>query len=251
VQILSDPRLQPEKSPRHSPIAAVVLTSADVDQVMGLLHLREFQPLQIYATASIRRILRGENSIFAALEQSDRQAKWETMRAGVQEDVRSADGGSLNIAIEAISVGGNYPGYARKPDRARPHAVSDSADAVVGLFIEADGRKIFCAPSMPRIDPCWLAELDKCDALLIDGTFWSDDELVRTRSEGKTARQMGHVPISGSGGTLETFARVTQARKIFYHINNTNPILDEDSTEHREVTSSGWEIARDSMEIEL
>jgi pyrroloquinoline quinone biosynthesis protein B len=86
---------------------------------------------------------------------------------------------------------------------------------------------------------------------LIDGTFWSDDELVRTRGEGKTARQMGHVPISGPGGTLEALAKLKKTRKIFYHVNNTNPILDEDSREHEQVTAAGWEIARDGMEIQL
>jgi pyrroloquinoline quinone biosynthesis protein B len=86
---------------------------------------------------------------------------------------------------------------------------------------------------------------------LIDGTFWSDDELVRTRGGGKTAREMGHMPISGPGGTVESLAPLKRPRKIFFHINNTNPILDEDSDEHRAVREAGWEIAYDGMTIEL
>jgi pyrroloquinoline quinone biosynthesis protein B len=247
AQILSDPQFLPEKAPRHSPIAAVVLTSADVDQAIGLLHLREFQPLRIYATSTIQRILREENSIFGALNQAENQAEWETIRPGARHELKAADGAGLHLTILPVSLGGKLPGYARLSGGA--NAALD--EAVVGLFIEADQHRIFCAPSLPRIDDNWLAECDRCDAILIDGTFWSDDELVRTRGEGKTARQMGHVPISGPGGTLEALAKLKKTRKIFYHVNNTNPILDEDSREHEQVTAAGWEIARDGMEIQL
>jgi pyrroloquinoline quinone biosynthesis protein B len=246
-QILSDPQLQPQKVPRDSPIAAVVLTSADVDQVIGLLHLREFQPLRIYAASVIQRILREENSIFSALAQAQQQAEWETIRPGVQHAVKSPDGASLEITIQPVSLGGRLPGYARPSGGTD----IDSDEAVLGLFIEANQHRIFCASSLPRIDDGWLAEWDQCDVVLIDGTFWSDDELVRTRGEGKTAREMGHIPISGQGGTLEALAKLKRTRKIFYHINNTNPILDEDCAEHCEIIAAGWEIARDGMEIEL
>ena len=243
TQILSDPQFQPERAPRDSPIAAVVLTSADVDQEIGLLHLREFQPLRISATSAIQQILREENSVFRALEQTQRQAEWETIRPGVRHDLKSPDGASLGLTIEPVSLGGILPGYAGKS--------GGSDDAVVGLFIEANQRRFFFAPSLPRIEERWLDEWDRCEAILIDGTFWSDDELVRTRGEGKTAREMGHIPISGAGGTLEALAKLKRTRRIFYHINNTNSILDEDSAEHLHVTAAGWEIARDGMEIQL
>ncbi|HEY4739797.1 MAG TPA: pyrroloquinoline quinone biosynthesis protein PqqB [Candidatus Acidoferrales bacterium] len=245
TQIVSDPQFQPRRAPRDSPIAAVVLTGADVDQVMGLLHLREFQPLRIYAGSAIQRILREENSIFRALEQTQKQAKWETICPGVRNELKSADGESLNLEVLAISLGGSLPSYAGKEHGAG----GDPDDAVVGLFIEADKVRLFCAPSLPRIDEGWLPEWDGCNAILIDGTFWSDDELLRTRGEVKTAREMGHLPISG--GTLEALTKLKRTRKIFYHVNNTNPILDEESDEHARVVAAGWEIARDGMEIEL
>ncbi|MFZ0038039.1 MAG: pyrroloquinoline quinone biosynthesis protein PqqB [Candidatus Acidiferrales bacterium] len=247
TQILSDPQLQPEKSPRDSPIAAVVLTSADIDQVIGLLHLREFQPLQIYAASTIQQILREENSIFRALHQTEKQAQWETIVPDARHELKSPDGDSLHLTILPVSIGGSIPAYARKSDGA--NAKPD--EAVLGLFIEANERRVFCASSLPRIDERWLAEWDRCDAILIDGTFWTDDELVRTRKEGKTAREMGHVPISGRGGPLEALAKLKRTRKIFYHVNNTNPLLDEDSDEYRQVIAAGWEIACDGMEIEL
>jgi pyrroloquinoline quinone biosynthesis protein B len=247
TQVLSNPQLLPEKAPRHSPIAAVVLTSADVDHVMGLLHLREFQPLRIYATRTIQRILRQENSIFGALEQAKPQAEWETLSTNLVHYLEAPDGAKLDLAVRPISLGGSLPGYARNFAGAR----KDAADAVMGLFIEANNRKIFCAPSLPRIDESWLEEWDACDLVLVDGTFWRDDELVRTRGAGKTARQMGHVPISGRSGTLESLAKLKRPRKIFIHINNTNPILDEDSAECRRVIDAGWEVARDGMDIEL
>jgi pyrroloquinoline quinone biosynthesis protein B len=246
-QILSDPQFQPERAPRDSPIAAVVLTSADVDQVTGLLHLREFQPLRIYATSTIQRILREENSIFRTLNQSEKQAEWETILPNVRHDLKSPNGDSLHLTILPVSIGVSLPGYARKSEGAN----AKSNEAVLGLFIEANKGRVFCASSLPRIDERWLAEWDSCDAILIDGTFWTDDELMRTRGEGKTAREMGHLPISGPSGTLEALAKLKRTRKIFYHVNNTNPILDEDSREHAQVIAAGWEIARDGMEIQL
>ncbi len=247
TQILSDPQLQPEKAPRDSPIAAVVLTSADLDQVIGLLHLREFQPLRIYATSTILRILREKNSIFHVLEQIEKQAQWETILPGARHELNSPDGDSLHLTILPVALGGSFPSYACKSEGAN----AELDEAVLGLFVEANERKVFCASSLPRIDERWLAEWDRCDAILIDGTFWSDDELPRTRGEGKTAREMGHAPISGRGGTLEALAKLKRTRKIFYHVNNTNPILDEDSAEYRQAIAAGWEIARDGMEIEL
>ncbi len=251
TQILSDSEFAPQTSPRHSPIAAVVLTSADVDQVMGLLHLREFEPMRIYAAPPVQKILREDNSIFRALEQTQNQAHWSAIHSGARCELETSSGENLDLVIEPVWLDGRFPGYHGKSES----AAVDSRDAVLGLFVESRNgtrpHRMFCAPSLPRIDENWLAAWDQCDAILIDGTFWSDDELVRTRGDGNSAREMGHVPISGSGGTLEALAKLKRARKIFYHINNTNPILDEDSPEHARVAAAGWEIAYDGMKIEL
>jgi pyrroloquinoline quinone biosynthesis protein B len=191
--------------------------------------------------------LREENSIFRALEQMEDQAAWRAVSGGNPEELQSRDGVTLNFSVTPIALGGKAPGYSRKFAR-----VSQSSNEMAaGLFIRSQGREIFVAPALPRIQEDWLAELDGCDAILIDGTFWSDDELIRTRGGGKTAREMGHLPISGAGGSLEALAKLKRTRKIFYHINNTNPILDEDSPEHAQARAAGWEIAYDGMEIKL
>jgi pyrroloquinoline quinone biosynthesis protein B len=247
-QILADPDFAPQSAPRHSPISAVVLTGADVDQVIGLLHLREFHPFQIYSTPAVETVLRGENSLFNALQQTQPQADWKSIASGKPAEIKSSDGTELSLTATASAIATKAPGYSER----RLTTDATSNDTVIGLQVEsATGAKFFCAPALPRLEESWLADWDKCDAILVDGTFWSDDELVRTRGGGKFARGMGHLPISGPGGTLERLARLTRPRKIYYHINNTNPILDEDSTEHRAVREAGWEIAYDGMVLDL
>lgn len=248
TQILADPDFAPQSAPRHSPIAAVVLTGADVDQGIGLLHLREFQALQIYSTPAVEVVLRGENSLFNALQQTQLQAEWKSIAAGTATQVKSTDGAELGLTITATTIASKLPGYSER--RAITGAPAD--DALIGLRVEsASGAKFFCAPALPRLEESWLGEWNECDAVLIDGTFWSDDELVRVRGGGKFARGMGHLPISGPGGTLERLAKLTGPRKIYYHINNTNPILDEESAENRAVREAGWEIAYDGMVVDL
>jgi pyrroloquinoline quinone biosynthesis protein B len=248
AQILADADFAPQSAPRHSPIAAVVLTGADVDQAIGLLHLREFHPFQIYSTPAVETVLRGENSLFNALQQTQPQADWKSIAPGKPAEIKSSDGTELSLTATASAIATNPPGYSER----RITTDATSNDTVIGLQVEsATGAKFFCAPALPRLEESWLSDWDKCDAVLVDGTFWSDDELVRTRGGGKFARGMGHLPISGPGGTLERLARLTRPRKIYYHINNTNPILDEDSTEHRAVREAGWEIAYDGMVLEL
>jgi pyrroloquinoline quinone biosynthesis protein B len=247
-QILADPDLAPQTGPRHSPIAAVVLTGADVDQVIGLLHLREFHPFHIYLTPAVELLLRGENSLFNALQQTNPQAEWKSIAPDNVAKIKSSDGADLDLAVTASTISTKLPGYSER----RSTADSSSSDTVIGLQIESrNGRKIFCAPALPNLEEPWLADWNQCDAILIDGTFWSDDELVRTRGGGKFARGMGHIPISGPGGTLERLAKIAHPRKIYFHINNTNPILDEESDEHRAVREAGWEIAYDGMVVDL
>jgi pyrroloquinoline quinone biosynthesis protein B len=106
-------------------------------------------------------------------------------------------------------------------------------------------------PGAPRVAPEWLKQMADCDAIFFDGTFWSDDELIRMQGYGRTAREMGHSPVSGSDGTIEEFSTLRGPRKIFIHINNTNPMLDEDSPEYRHVSASGWELAFDGMELSI
>jgi len=240
-QIESNPCLHPRQSLRDSPIASVILTCAEVDQSLGLLLLREFHPFTVYATASVRDILLGDNSMFGMLHRVPRQVEWHAVNPGAPFEVGSG------MQVEAISMGGGYPSYVGADRLARCRA----DEAVVGLSVRHGGRGMLFLPGVPGIDDALLARMEQCDLLLLDGTFWSDDEFIRVWPDARTARAMGHLPISGPGGTLDRLAALRRPRKVFVHINNTNPILDEDSAEHSAVREAGWEVACDGMTIEL
>ncbi len=133
------------------------------------------------------------------------------------------------------------------------HAYLRPEEAALGLLISAgNGRpRLAYLPALACVPDDWLDWLDGCKLLLFDGTFWTDDELSAVLHHNRSARQMGHIPVSGPDGSLETLARLKRPRKIFFHINNTNPMLDEDGPEYRAVRDAGWELAWDGMELEL
>jgi len=240
-QIDSNPCLHPRQGLRDSPIASVILTCAEVDQSLGLLLLREMQPFAVYATASVRDILLGDNSMFQMLHRVPRQVEWHAVAPGTPFEVEPG------MQVEAVPMGGGYPSYVSADRLARCRA----DEAVVGLFIRCGGRAMLFLPGVPAIDETLFARMEQSDLLLLDGTFWSDDEFIRVWPEARTARAMGHLPISGAGGTLERLAALRRPRKVFLHINNTNPILDEDSDAYRTVCEAGWEVACDGMTITL
>lgn len=249
TQMLSFSELQPRSDAPHFPVSCVVLMGADVDAVLGLLHLREFQPLRIYATQSVRRILNEDNSLFGVLHRNPGQSEWTDMNPGEKFELRMADGGPSGIQCQVFPLTGDFPLYIGEDRRkgCKP------GEAVVALRLEetATGRSFVFTPNLPRISPELSPLLKNCDLLMLDGTFWSDDELPRVRPGVPTATAMGHLPLSGPSGSLASLAGVTRPRKILIHVNNTNPVLDEESPEFREVSSAGWEVARDGMEISL
>jgi len=253
-QILNSPELHPREGQgtRDSPIASVVITGADVDQVAGLLHLREFQPLQIYATESVRGILTEENPIFRALQQAPNQATWRELPANQEFQLDCGDQPSNGFKCESISIAGDFPAYAGGITGSTVARARNSNQAVLGLILHsASGKKLAYLPNVAKLEDSWLPLLDACHTLLFDGTFWDDDELIRIRGEGKSAREMGHIPISGPEGSLKRLAGLTHPRKIYIHVNNTNPILDEDSSERQQVAAAGSEIAEDGWDFEL
>ena len=247
-QILSTPHLNPSHSPRHTPIAGIILTSADVDSVAGLLSLREFQPLHIYATQAVRRIVLEENRMFRVLERANPPVCWHDVavndwfplgtRASIDES---------SIRCQMVPLGTAFPDYVSNDLR---HQLP-SVEAVVGLLIAQGKKQMFYAPALPGLSNEWKKWALSSDVCLLDGTFWDNRELISTGVGSKTAREIGHLPLSGAGGLLQEFDSQKQGRKILIHINNTNPILDEDSREHREVRDAGWEIAYDGMEFDL
>ncbi len=197
----------------------------------------------------MQRLLKSENRIFKVLERAHPPVQWQMLssRGRIGCHLSENAGDPPHIFLYFVPLGGTYPDFASDDFRGSAPA----EEATVGLVIEQDGKKLFIAPSLAGTNPQWVKTAANADITLIDGTFWTEDELLHTGRSKKTAREIGHLPLSGPHGLLEQFPRDAKGRKILLHINNTNPILDEDSAEHRAVLEAGFEIAYDGMEFEL
>ena len=248
MQIQATPELQPRNGVRQSPIAGAVLANADLDHVLGLLLLRELQPLRVHATKSVRRILTKDNSMFAMLQRIPDQVTWNEFTPGASFPLVNAAGEHSGLRCQALPLGTNYPAYVSPPRKSQLAPL----EASLALFLDGPtGKRLAFAPVVPMVDEAMLKQLERADVILFDGTFWSDDELVRVQSSGQTARQMGHIPVSSSEGSLGKLAGLRRPRKIYIHINNTNPMLNEAGPEYRQVRDAGWEIAEDGWQFDL
>jgi pyrroloquinoline quinone biosynthesis protein B len=250
AQILVTPELAPQsKSETHSPIAGVFLPSADVDSVMGLLHLREFQSFFVFAAAAVQRILRKENKIFGVLDRVDPPVQWQVLSSNGRLGCHLSEspGEAPAFVCVTMPLGGSYPDYVSE----ELQRTLSADEAAIGFVFEQKGKSVFIAPSLSGLNSEWTKTAASSDLALIDGTFWSNDELIKTGRSKKTAREIGHLPLSGPEGLLEQFPKSAKGRKVLIHINNTNPILDEDSPEHRAALDAGFEIAYDGMEFDL
>lgn len=235
AQISATPVLHPKADRRDSPIAAVILTGAEIDQTTGLLTLRERQPFRLLATAATHGFVAG-NPMFSAL-QPDLVPRL-TIVPG--ECFAPLPG----IEAELFSVPGKVPLYL-EGDRSR-----DVADVNVGVELRAGTARLVYVPGAAAVPAPIQDRLARADIVLFDGTLYRDDEMILTGTGEKTGRRMGHMPIDGPDGTLVTLAGLS-GRRLFIHINNTNPILIEGSPEHAHVTAAGWEVAEDGMKIAL
>jgi pyrroloquinoline quinone biosynthesis protein B len=251
AQIESTPELHPRakgNAARHSPIAGAVLLNADVDHTFGLLLLRELQPLNAYTTEAVRRILAEDNSMFAMLQRVPRQLAWTAFTPGTALQLLDPAGNDSGLSCRALSLATHFPAYVSE----RRRSELSPCEASLGLIIESPSHKrLAYLPAVPRITDDLLKEFDSVDVLLFDGTFWSDDELIHTQRSGQTAQQMGHIPVSSPAGSLSQLAELKRPRKIYVHINNTNPMLNEASSEYRQVREAGWEIAEDGWQFDL
>ncbi len=240
--------LHPADSVRSSPIAGVVLTSADLDQCLCLLLLRELQPLQIFATASVRRILREDNSMFSMLNRIENQARWTDIIPGAEFELSASNGDPAGIRCTPISLDPHYPAYV-KPARVNELV---PGEGLLGLVLQgSSGKRLGYFPAVAQLNPTLMNHLNDLDVLLFDGTFWKDDELIALQGSASTAREMGHIPVGSPGGSLELLSGLRCPRKMFVHINNTNPMLDESGPEFRRVRDSGWEVAEDGCHFNL
>lgn len=235
-QIAQTGDLHPRAGSRHSPIEAVLATSAEVDHIAGLLTLRERQPLTIYGTPQILDIL-ALNPIFDVL------APGVVKRHSVQLDqtIEPVDG----LSVTVFAVAGKVPLWRENKRSADDNGFS----ATVGVMLEAAGTRIAYVPGCAWVDDDLLRRLAGVDVLLFDGTVFQDDELVQAGVSEKTGRRMGHMPMSGEDGSMARLSGVPVSRRIFVHINNTNPVLVEGSAERRLVEERGWIVAHDGLRI--
>jgi pyrroloquinoline quinone biosynthesis protein B len=236
AQLLAMPVLQPRQAPRSSPISAVVLTGAEVDEIAGLLTLRENQTFAVFATAETLAAV-SANRIFDVLADA-------VTREGVAlEAPFSLPGG---LAAQLFAVPGKVALYL---EREQP-APALQTGANVGVEIVCGSRRLAYVPGAAAMTAALRARLTRADVILFDGTLFRDDEMIATGTGNKTGRRMGHMPIDGEDGTLAALAGLG-GRRILTHINNTNPILVEGSAERRKVEEAGFEVAEDGMEIVL
>jgi pyrroloquinoline quinone biosynthesis protein B len=224
---------------RAPPIAGVLLTDAEIDHTAGLLLLRESTtPVRVFGDEGVERALRRAYPVLTMLERYC-GAEWQTLESGRPTPLEGS-----SLAVESFQVGGDAPRYL------------DGSDVELGAtgFVfrdRATGGVVTYVPGLARLDDGVLTRFATSDLVLVDGTFWCDDELARLGISARSARDMGHVPLSGRGGTLEALARLGRPRKALVHINNTNPVLLEDSPERQAVLRAGAEVAYDGLEIEL
>ena len=235
AQISATPALHPKANRRASPIAAVILTGAEIDQTAGLLTLRERQPFRLLATAATHGFVAG-NPMFSAL-QPDLVPRL-TIAPG--ERFEPLPG----IEAELFAVPGKVPLYL-EGDLSK-----DEADANVGVELRAGTARLIYVPGAAAAPVPVQDRLARADVVLFDGTLYRDDEMILTGTGEKTGRRMGHMPIDGPDGTLATLKGLS-GRRLLIHINNTNPVLIEGSPERAHVTAAGWEVAEDGMEIVL
>jgi pyrroloquinoline quinone biosynthesis protein B len=236
--------LWPARGLRDTPIKAVLLTSAEIDHVAGLLSMRESQAFTLWATARVHEVL-AENPIFDSL------APQYVERCNFELDQAweiTGNGGSLGLTIEPFTVPGKVPLFLEKRNAEN---LAGGAGDTVGLRVSQGDKFFYYVPGCADLTPDLRERLRGADLVFFDGTLWSDDELVQLTISHKTGHRMGHMSISGADGTIAAFDDLDVARKLFIHVNTTNPILDEDSAEHAAMRSAGWEVTEDGMEIRL
>jgi pyrroloquinoline quinone biosynthesis protein B len=246
-QIESFEGLQP-RAPRDTPIAGIVLTNGDLDHCLGLLSLRESQPLALYATARVRQGFTEGNVLYRTLERFEGQVVWHALtlgEPGPELPLLLPGGARSGLTLRAFAAPGKA---ALHLDQTRPEPGDN-----IGLLIRAErsGKTLAYVPAVGANSPAVIGATKAADAVFFDGTFWSSDELIQLGASTRRAEDMAHWPIGGAEGSLRFLAGLSAARRILIHINNSNPMLRDDSAERAEVHAAGVEVAFDGMELSL
>ena len=248
-QIEATPELHPCQGLRSSPIEAVVLTNGDVDAVAGLLHLREGTPFVLLAHERVHAAL-DANPLFNVLNREVVQRRH--LRPGSWQALSDAAGADLGVSVRPFVAPGKVPLYLEgQTDRLDTAAFTGDA---LGLEIAPTGReapRLVYLANCARLDDGVIEKIADADLLFMDGTLWRDDEMIRQGVGCKTGARMGHVSMSGPDGVLARLSGVPVGRRVFIHVNNTNPALLADSPERAELEAEGWQVAFDGMELSL
>jgi pyrroloquinoline quinone biosynthesis protein B len=247
AQIDANEALWPKEGLRSSPIAGVVLTGGDVDAVAGLLTLRERHRFAVYATEEVHAVL-AANSIFRVLA-PDCVAR-RRLPLGTRLPLATQEGSESGLAVEAFAVPGKVPLWLEHEGE-DPGLVEGGHTVGLELSEPASGARMLFIPGCAAVTQRLAARLRGAPLVFFDGTLWRDDEMLRAGVGTKTGRRMGHMSMSGEGGVIAAFRDLGVARKVFVHINNTNPVLLEDSPERAEAEAAGWIVAHDGMELRL
>lgn len=241
TQFKANRALQPGRALRDTGIAGIVLIDAQIDHTTGLFMLREGKPLDVWCTPQVREDLTTGNPIFNVLSHFC-TVRWQPVQTTPPSPFIVS--GAAGLRFTPVPLSSKAPPYS--PHREDPHPGDN-----IGVLIEDEsGHRIFYAPGFGAMAPHLEPFLADADCVLIDGTFWTDDEMIKLGIAPKTSRSIGHLPQSGPGGMIELLARFPKSRKVLIHINNTNPILDEDSPERAELTRAGIEVSYDGMLID-
>ncbi|UHC13936.1 pyrroloquinoline quinone biosynthesis protein PqqB [Methylobacterium currus] len=237
-QLFDTPALHPREGLRHSPIRAVLLTNGDVDHVAGLLTLREGQPFRLHATRGILDSI-GDNRVFDVMA----QGVVERVEIALNEPFSPVPG----LSVTLFPVPGKVPLWL---EDGTPE-IGAETESTVGAMIEAGGKRLAYVPGCARVTEGLKERISGVDALLFDGTVLADDDMIRAGVGTKTGWRMGHVPMTGEGGSVAALAEVPIGRRVFVHINNTNPVLIEGSEERRGIEAAGWVVAHDGLALRL
>lgn len=242
AQIEAFPALQPARALRDTAIRALILLDSQIDHTTGLLTLREGCPHEVWCSEMVHQDLTSGFPLFNMLEHWNGGLRWNPIDLEQSFVVDACPA----LRFTPIPLRSAAPPYS--PHRNDPHPGDN-----LGLLVEDSrtGGRLFYAPGLGQVDGELLEWMDRADCLLVDGTLWRDDEMIHAGVGDKLGSAMGHLPQSGAGGMLEVLERLPRQRKVLIHINNTNPILDEDSAERAELTARGIEVAWDGMHIEL